>query len=233
MLLRLIHLVLNFPTHHHTTLSNTFGSPASGFSVSESSSSYKTRIYRIKLKEQAWQVTALRAKGVHSAAQSKMLSTEGSSVPPTHDQNQVLTVKRLFGFGVACVVLVLFFRKKHHSVADVPCKTHAAPECSELDNKKQQNWAKSICHLIILSLPVGRGAFCICPCLAILTEKTFARPLILPSTHQWHTEDTELFLRSSDSSWHRIFLLCIVLMQPHLWMTWTRTEANNWQVSLL
>lgn len=45
------------PHHHQTTLSNTFRSPASGFSVSESSSSYKTRIYRIKLKEQAWQVT--------------------------------------------------------------------------------------------------------------------------------------------------------------------------------
>jgi len=57
------------PPHHHTTLPNTFRSPASGFSVSESSSSYKTRIYRIKLKEQAWQVTVLTAKGLHSAAQ--------------------------------------------------------------------------------------------------------------------------------------------------------------------
>lgn len=58
------------PPHHQTTLSNTFRSPASGFSVSESSSSYKTRIYRIKLKEQAWQVTELTAKGIQQPSSS-------------------------------------------------------------------------------------------------------------------------------------------------------------------
>lgn len=123
-----------------------------------------------------------------------------------------------------------FPRQNHHSVADVPYKTHAAPEL-ELDNKKQQNWEKSIHHLIILSLPVGRGAFCTCPCLEVPTEKAaFARPIILPSIQQQHTEDTQLachptkhaglvrvwpstkFQRSGNASRHSIFLICVDLL---------------------
>lgn len=138
-----------------------------------------------------------------------------------------------------------FFRQKHHSAADVPCKTHAAPECSELDNTKQENWGKSICHLIILSFPV-----CIWPRLAVLTEKAaFARPVILPSIYQQHTQDTQLachptkhaglvrvwpttkFQRSGDASWHRIFLICVVLLQPRLQMTWTGQRTG--QISAL
>lgn len=105
------------PHHHQTTLSNTFRSPASGFSVSESSSSYKTRIYRIKLKEQAWQVTELTAKGIQQPSSSPRPFPWRVVLPhPLITRKQVLqSEEEVFGFWGFC-------RQKHHSAAVVPTK---------------------------------------------------------------------------------------------------------------
>lgn len=106
------------PHHHQTTLSNTFRSPASGFSVSESSSSYKTRIYRIKLKDQAWQVTELTAKGIQQPSSSPRPFPRKEVLPHpliTTHKSYSQGKKCLFGFGGFC-------RQKHHSVAVVPTK---------------------------------------------------------------------------------------------------------------
>lgn len=137
---------------------------------------------------------------------------------------------------VFCFVSLL--RQKHHSVEDALCKTHAAPECAELDHKQQQNCRKKSIHHLIILFPVGGQGLCTCSCLAVLTESSICKAYFtLPSTHQQHKQDTQRachttkhagLVRGCPRTKFKVpampgdtasFLACVVLSQPHLQVT--------------